>query len=129
MCMPSSLTLTERAILMRLSFADEDGDRYLMQEMGVSCLAAGHCWDASLIVLRAQPVNSIACLVSVESQNPEQDWCHVAVQIMKEGVAEVHDYTARQFNPTLPFPLILPLAEWVACIELNAKFGFLNLTM
>ncbi|MGV8846096.1 hypothetical protein [Tessaracoccus sp.] len=104
---------------------DESGGMVHLWELSDEEFADGNCYKAThhikdviIPTLSQEPgvTHDAAHLdwVVAPDSDPEQHWANL---VTSEGAAWVVDYTARQFNTSLPFPYVAVPADWKRVID------------
>lgn len=95
------------------------GDVVQLGSLGDAETARGNCWAASNeIIEMVGPFGFEAEeLDDVTLRNRRARNYHVALLVRDQDGEYIADYTARQFDPGLPFPFVASYPEWKASIE------------
>lgn len=108
--------LTEYAELEIMNHSAVDRQCVQLDELGDPDLARGNCWAATSELIE-----------NVGAAEFDAEWLdeitltghgqHVAILVAHRDGLHVIDYTARQFSPELPFPLIADVESWKRIVE------------
>jgi hypothetical protein len=103
------------------------GVDHRVADMVDPALADGSCELVSLTVQQSGWLGDDAELVVLEPE--EGNWWHVAVAVPSPVSDDliIHDYTAAQFDPDLPFPWVVHEDVWADTVEQFAGEGRLRL--
>lgn len=87
-----------------------------LAELGDPRLALGNCWAATneLIEEAGAPAFGAAWVDEITIRRRRLGGQHVAILVADTEGMYVVDYTARQFHPDLPFPLVTGVKDWMA---------------
>jgi hypothetical protein len=81
-------------------------------DMADGTKAVGNCWSLTTdLIERIHPSELGGEEIDMVSLKTEKEY-HTAVMIMANEKEWVVDYTARQFDPQLPFPYVAPISDW-----------------
>lgn len=97
----------------------------LVGDMSDPVNASGRCYETAHTVVQSGYLSGGEIVILCPQNRNTNEWWHAAVLIPNEltGSGTVYDFTARQFNPDLPFPYITDLDTWADCIEEHAQVG------
>jgi len=92
------------------------GENLTLKDMSDPINAQANCWAvANEIMEVSSPHDFGANELEIVSLQNEKDY-HAALYMTIGKSEVVVDYTARQFDPNLPFPLVASLADWKTTI-------------
>lgn len=87
-------------------------------DMANPTAARGNCWVTSNELYEIVAWESYATVDEVDIVGVEaKGLTHYAVYLADQDEKIVLDFTARQFSPDAPFPMIMPVATWHAYMK------------
>jgi hypothetical protein len=99
-----------------LSIVSQTGQQLTLADMGDPQLAQSNCWAVvSEIIENVSSSEFNSREIDFISLKNDDNY-HAGVYVALSGQDFVVDYTARQFNPKLPFPLVATVENWEATI-------------
>lgn len=90
-----------------------------LAEMSDPGLALGNCWAATNELIEEAGASAFDAewVDEITLKRRRLGGHHVALLVADRDGTYVVDYTARQFNPDLPFPLVAGIKDWMATVE------------
>lgn len=94
------------------------GEWVTIADMADADIARNNCWAASNEIYENLEVEEYANIAEVDIVGVVAEGVsHYAVYLANEEEEVVLDFTARQFDPTAPFPYVVPLNVWHGYLE------------
>ncbi|MGY3380223.1 hypothetical protein ACVWYS_002180 [Arthrobacter sp. TE12231] len=93
-------------------------DTVRLDELGDPALALGNCWAATNELIEAAGAAGVDVdrVDEITISRRRLGGRHVAILAADQDGMFVIDYTARQFHPDLPYPLVAGVEDWRAAI-------------
>lgn len=90
-----------------------------LAELGDPRLALGNCWAATNEVIEEVGASAFGAdwVDEITLKRRRLGGQHVAILVADPDGMYVVDYTARQFSPSLPFPYVAGVKDWMAAVE------------
>ncbi len=119
------LSMGKQDLILKLIVPTVEDVVCTVADMADPSNASGRCYETAYTIVRSDYLSDCEVVVLGPQNGNVDDWWHAAVYVPNEltGSGTVHDYTARQFDPNLPFPYVTDFDTWVDVIESKAGVG------